>query len=84
MANVIVYSTPTCGYCVMAKDFLKEHNVDFKEIDVSQDQQAAQEMMNKTGQMGVPVVAITKDDGEEKVMVGYNPDEMAKALNLQA
>ena len=68
----------------MAKDFLKEHNVDFKEIDVSQDQQAAQEMMNKTGQMGVPVVAITKDDGEEKVMVGYNPDEMAKALNLQA
>ena len=54
MSNVKVYSTPTCPYCHMVKDFLKEKGVEFEDIDVASDQAAAKEMIGKSGQMGVP------------------------------
>ncbi|MEJ5273227.1 MAG: glutaredoxin domain-containing protein, partial [Spirochaetota bacterium] len=53
---VIVYSTPSCPYCSMAKDFLRSKNVPFEDIDVSRNQQAAMEMIRKSGQSGVPVI----------------------------
>ena len=56
--NVLIYSTPTCPYCKMAKEFLEENNVDFENKDVSANQAAAQEMISKSGQMGVPVLDI--------------------------
>ena len=77
MPEVKVYSTDSCPYCVMVKKYLKENKVDFEEIDVSSDQAKAQEMINKSGQMGVPVVDI---DG--KIIVGFNKGEIAKALGL--
>ena len=65
--KVTVYSTPTCGYCHQAKQFLSERGVNYTDIDVSRDREAAQQMVNLTGQMGVPVIVI---DGE--VIVGFN------------
>lgn len=75
---VKIYSTPTCPYCEMAKTFFKKNNIEFEEIDVSKDQKAAQEMIEKSGQMGVPVIDI---DG--KIIVGFNPQEIKKALGLK-
>lgn len=66
--SVIVYSTPTCPYCVKAKDYLREKGVEYTDIDVSQDRAAAMEMIEKSGQMGVPVI----DIGGE-IVVGFQP-----------
>ncbi|PIT85504.1 NrdH-redoxin [Candidatus Micrarchaeota archaeon CG10_big_fil_rev_8_21_14_0_10_59_7] len=77
MAVVKVYSTPTCPYCVMAKDYLKKNGVEFEDIDVSQDAAAAEQMIRKSGQTGVPVVEI---DGE--MIVGFNVPEIKRKLKL--
>jgi glutaredoxin 3 len=76
--NVQVYSTPTCPYCRMAKDFLKEKKVDFKDFDVNSDDKAADEMVEKSGQMGVPVIDI---DGE--IIIGFDKDKIIEKLNLK-
>ncbi len=81
MAKVTIYSTPTCGYCTMAKDFLQEKGVEYEEIDVSVDQQKAQAMVEKTGQMGVPVIIIEKD-GQEEVLVGFDQVQLTNLLGL--
>lgn len=78
MAKVKVYSTPTCPYCVMAKEFLKENKIEFEDIDVSQNQEAANEMVEKSGQMGVPVLMI-----EDKIIIGFDKEDIKKALNLK-
>lgn len=75
--KVTVYSTSTCPYCIKAKQFLKDNNIEFEDIDVSVDQEKVQEMVEKTGQMGVPVINI---DGE--IIVGFDKDAITKALNL--
>ncbi|OGC04769.1 NrdH-redoxin [candidate division WOR-1 bacterium RIFOXYA12_FULL_43_27] len=77
MPNVKVYSTATCPYCHMVKKFLDDNKVTYENIDVSEDQKAAQEMIDKSGQMGVPVIMI-----DEKVVVGFNKEEIKKALGL--
>jgi glutaredoxin 3 len=58
VAKVKVYSTPTCPWCVKMKDYLKSQKVDFENVDVSADREAAMDMVKKTGQMGVPVALI--------------------------
>jgi len=73
--KVKVYSTKTCPWCHKTKDFLKEKNVKFEDIDVGADQKAANEMVEKSGQMGVPVVDI---DG--KIIVGFDKEAIEKAL----
>jgi len=75
---VKVYSTPTCPYCVIAKQYLKSQNVQFEDIDVSVDQAAAQEMINKSGQMGVPVLDINGT-----IIVGFNKAKINQALGLK-
>jgi len=75
--KVKVYSTPTCVYCVTLKEFFKEKGVEFEDVDVSLNEDAAREMIMKTGQMGVPVVEI----GEE-VIVGFDRDKIIQALGL--
>jgi glutaredoxin-like YruB-family protein len=79
MPKVKVYSTPTCPYCVSAKAYLKENKVDFEDIDVSKNSSAANEMVEKSGQMGVPVIII--DD--KVVIVGFDRDALKKALKLK-
>ncbi len=78
MANSVkVYSTQTCPYCIMAKEYLKANNVAFEDIDVAARPEAADEMVRKSGQMGVPVLDI---DGT--IIVGFDRPKIAKALNL--
>ena len=75
--KVKVYSTPTCPYCIRAKQFLKDGAIAFEDIDVSRDQDAAQDMIKKSGQMGVPVIDI-----EGELIVGFDKEGIKKALGL--
>lgn len=75
--KVAVYSTPSCPYCIRAKQFLKDKNVEFENIDVSTDEAKADEMIKKSGQMGVPVLDI---DGQ--IIIGFDKERIAKALGL--
>jgi len=74
---VKVYSTPICPYCNMAKDFLKENNIEFEEVNVAEDPSKAQELVEKSGQTGVPVI-----DVEGKIIVGFDKEALKQALNL--
>jgi len=78
MKKIKVYTTNTCPYCTMAKEFLKENNVKFENINVSDDQDAAEEMIEKSGQMGVPVIEV---GGE--IIVGFDKEKIKEALNLE-
>lgn len=75
--EVIVYSTPSCPYCVMAKDYFTKHNITYRDVDVSTDHEAATEMIQKSGQMGVPVIDI---DG--KILVGFQPQVFQSLLGI--
>lgn len=75
--KVMIYSTPTCPFCIRAKQFLKDSKVAFEDIDVSEDQEKAQEMIKKSGQMGVPVLDI---DG--KIIVGFDKEKINDAIGL--
>jgi glutaredoxin-like YruB-family protein len=75
--QVTVYSTATCPYCIRVKQFLRDNKIAYKDIDVSSDQQAADEMVKKSGQMGVPVLDI-----EGEIIVGFDREKITKALGL--
>lgn len=75
--TIKVYSTSTCPYCHMAKDFLKKNNIEFEDLDVGLNQIARQEMIDKSGQMGVPVIDI---DGE--IIVGFDQPVIKKVLGI--
>jgi glutaredoxin-like YruB-family protein len=76
--KVMIYSTPTCPYCKMAKEFLRQNKINFEDINVAADKQKAQEMIEKSGQMGVPVIII---DG--KMIVGFDKEQLKKTLKLK-
>ena len=73
-----VYSSPSCAYCLTLKEFLKNHNIEFEDIDVSKDEKAREEMIKKSGQFGVPVVEI---DGE--IIVGFDKEKISKILKIK-
>ncbi len=75
--NVKIYSTPGCPWCNVAKGFFKSHNIDFQDINVSIDEKAAQEMIKKSGQMGVPVIEI-----DDKIVIGFNKPVLEKILGI--
>jgi glutaredoxin-like YruB-family protein len=77
--KVEIYSTPACGYCKMAKQFMQERNVEFTEYDVAVDVAKRQEMIEKSGQMGVPVIDV---DGQ--LMIGFDRASLAKLLGVEA
>lgn len=74
--NVNVFSTQSCPYCTMVKNYLREKKVPFTDFDVGRDQRRAEEMVRKSGQMGVPVVEING-----RVILGFNKGEIDRALN---
>jgi glutaredoxin 3 len=76
MMDVKIYTTPTCGYCHQAKSFLDELGVSYKEYDVSRDRAAAEEMINLTGQMGVPVVVI-----DNQPVIGFDRTRIRELLS---
>ena len=77
MKNVTIYSTPTCHFCHMAKDYFKENNVSFTEYNVASDLDKRKEMVEKSGQMGVPVIII-----DNELTVGFNQPKIAQLLGL--
>ena len=74
---ITAYSTPTCGFCVKVKNYLKENNISFTDVNVAGNQEKAEEMVRKSGQTGVPVIDING-----KIIIGFNKPEIDKALNL--
>lgn len=75
--KVTVYSTPTCPFCIRAKQFLKDSNIQFIDYDVGSDPAKADEMIKKSGQMGVPVLDI-----EGEVIVGFDKEKIKETLGL--
>lgn len=75
--KVIIYSTPTCMYCNMAKDFFADNNVQYEEHNVAEDEAKRTEMVDKSGQMGVPVIVV----GEEAI-VGFDENKLRELLEL--
>jgi len=79
MKKITMYTTATCMYCKMAKEFFREHNLSFDEKDVGQDAAAREEMLNVSGQMGVPVIVV---EGEQEPIVGFDKRRLVEALGV--
>lgn len=77
--NVTIYSTPTCHFCDMTKNFLKENGIAYTDHDVAHDLAKRQEMIQKSGQMGVPVIFV----GEEMI-IGFDKERLASTLGIAA
>jgi len=75
--EVKVYSTPTCPYCKMIKKFLEDNSIKYQDLNVAEDKAAREEMINKSGQMGVPVIDI---DGE--LILGFDQAQLKEKLGL--
>ena len=78
MKKVTIYSTPSCHFCHMAKDFFKEKGVAFEDFDVASNLEKRKEMMDKSGQMGVPVIII-----EDQIVVGFNQPKIVELLDIK-
>jgi len=83
MSKVIIYSTPVCPYCNMLKAYLSEHKIEFENKNVAADQAAAKDMVNKSGQMGVPVSIIATDDNKEEVVIGFDKERLNQLLHIK-
>ena len=75
---VKIYTTPTCVYCRMAKDFFNQHSVQYEEHNVMEDLKAREEMVSKSGQMGVPVI-----DVEGELIVGFDKERLIELLDIK-
>ncbi len=77
MTNVKIYTTPTCVYCKSAKEFLRKNKIKFEEIDVSKNQKSAKEMIEKSGQLGVPVIDISG-----QIIIGFDQEKLEELLKI--
>jgi glutaredoxin-like YruB-family protein len=75
--KIKVYSTDACPWCHKAKDWLKENNIEFEDINVGEDQEAAKEMAEKSGQRGVPVIMV-----DDEIIIGFNEEKLKELLGL--
>ena len=83
MSSIKIYSTSWCAYCKAEKTWLTEKGVKFEEVDVETDQEAAEEMVKLSGQMGVPVTVIRHEEGGEPIVaVGFDQAWLQKELNI--
>jgi glutaredoxin len=80
--KVKLFKTTTCPYCKMEAEYLTSKGVQFEEIYVDRDPNAATEMMNLTGQLGVPVTLVIKDDGSKESLLGFEKDKLNKILGI--
>jgi glutaredoxin-like YruB-family protein len=80
MKKVEIYSTPSCHFCQMAKEFFAENNVPYTNYDVASDTAKRAEMMEKSGQLGVPVIVIDDQD----LVIGFDKPQVAKLLGIGA
>lgn len=78
MKKVTIYSTPTCHYCSLAKEYFDANKIKYETFDVAGDADKRREMMEKSGQLGVPVIVI-----DEEIVVGYDKSRLAKLLDIK-
>lgn len=78
MKKVQIYSTPTCSYCHMAKDFFKKNNVSYEDFNVATDLEKRKEMVEKSGQMGVPVILI-----DNEIIIGFDKEKISRMLEIK-
>ncbi|PIR86831.1 MAG: NrdH-redoxin [Candidatus Harrisonbacteria bacterium CG10_big_fil_rev_8_21_14_0_10_49_15] len=79
MKNVTIYSTPTCHFCHATKEFFKEHNIVFTDYNVSKDSARRDEMIQKSGQMGVPVIFV-----DDEMVAGFDEQKLRELLNINS
>ena len=77
MKKVTIYSTPTCHFCQMAKEFFKDNNVEYTDYNVAEDAEKRQEMVEKSEQMGVPVISI-----DDQIIIGFDENKLKEALSI--
>ena len=77
MKKVAIYTTPTCVYCKMAKELFQEHNIEYVEYNVAQDAEKRNELIERTGQMGVPVIPI-----DNKIIIGFDEEKIKTLLGF--
>ena len=78
--KITVFGTTTCVYCPMVKKWLEQKGLQYDYIELDKDPSRQQEMIEKSGQMGVPVTLVEKDDGTEQVVVGFNPGQLVSVV----
>lgn len=76
--TVLMFSTPTCSYCNLAKRYFRQHNIRFRDIDISRDPAAARDVVRRSGQMGVPVIDIGG-----KIIVGFDKPQINQLLGIK-
>ena len=87
MKNVTIYSTPTCHFCQMSKEFLKEKGIGYTEYNVASDLEKRQEMIQKSGQMGVPVIFVddsSNPSGQAEMIIGFDKERLVASLGVAA
>lgn len=77
MKQVTIYTTPTCSYCKMAKEFFTQHNIAYTEHNVQEDEEKRDEMIAKSGQMGVPVIYVGED-----MVIGFDEERLSELLGI--
>lgn len=75
--TVKMFTTPTCGFCRQAKDFFKDHNISFSEVNVIEDRAALKEMADRSGQMGVPVILV-----DDEIVIGFDRERLSGLLGI--
>ena len=83
MKQVTVYSTATCGFCKMLKGYLTDKGVEFDVKMADEDQAIAQELYEKSGQLGVPFTVVTDEDGKEEAILGFDRNKVDEVLELK-
>lgn len=82
MVGVKIYTTSTCPYCKMEKEYLGSKGVKFENIEVDHDTKGATEMLEKSGQMGVPFTVINKEGSSEETILGFDKEKLNQALGI--
>lgn len=77
MKNVIIYSTPACMYCHLAKDWFKKNEITYTEYDVSADAEKREKIMEKTGSMAVPVIEV-----DDEIVIGFDKNRLSQLLGI--
>lgn len=81
--SITIYSTVTCPYCQLLKDWLEKKDVKYKNIFVDKDEKAAEQMIKESRQMGVPVTEIFFTNGKKEIVIGFDKPKIAKLLNIK-
>ncbi len=81
-SKVTIYTTPSCVYCKMAKEFFAKHAISYEEKNVAEDAEARDAMIAMSGQMGVPVIRVSQDNGQAAIVIGFDQGRLKELLGL--